>query len=280
MMTRVRQTDSITTIASAEINHLGWAGGEIGQMAIQVRFRHRISQATPRAILPLLPTVAGAVEGARYSIHAANTNTSSSDVDLETLSATVPSALVALGLASAVAVPLDVVPGEWATFRLADDLGASPALAAAALMAYAIGTTAGGFAGDAIVVRTGLARLLRIAAALSATSVSAASLVPSAAAALGGFFLAGFGLALIGPQFADAAALAPGRPGSGFAVLFIGNRAAGPVASIVMGTVATATGGIGLAMVLLTVPCAIVLIAVAAKSMPANDYAAADQERA
>jgi hypothetical protein len=40
-----------------------------------------------------------------------------------------------------------------------------------------------------------------------------------------------------------------------------------------MGTVATATGGIGFAMVSLTVPCAIILIAVAAKSMPANDPA-------
>jgi hypothetical protein len=37
-----------------------------------------------------------------------------------------PSAVVALGVASAVSVLLDVVPGEWATFRLAGDLGAGP----------------------------------------------------------------------------------------------------------------------------------------------------------
>jgi fucose permease len=189
-------------------------------------------------------------------------------------------AMVALGLASAVAVPLDVVPGEWAAFRLADDFSAGAALAAAAFTAYTIGATAGGFAGDAFVARTGRTRLLRIAAVLSATSVSLASLIPSVSAALAGFFLAGFGVALIGPQLAEAAALAPGRPGSGFAVLFIGNRAAGLLAPIAMGTVAGATGGIGLAMVLLTVPCAVILIAVAATAVPANDKAAAAQEDA
>jgi fucose permease len=188
-------------------------------------------------------------------------------------------AMVALGLASAVAVPLDVVPGEWAAFRLADDFSAGAALAAAAFTAYTIGATAGGFAGDAFVARTGRTRLLRIAAVLSATSVSLASLIPSVSAALAGFFLAGFGVALIGPQLAEAAALAPGRPGSGFAVLFIGNRAAGLLAPIAMGTVAGATGGIGLA-VLLTVPCAVILIAVAATAVPANDKAAAAQEDA
>ncbi len=185
-----------------------------------------------------------------------------------------PSAVVALGVAGAACVPLDVVPSEWATFRLADDLEAGPALAAAAFTAYAIGTTMGGFAGDAIVVRTGRACLVRIAAALSATSVSIASLVPSAAAALAGFFVAGFGFSLIAPQLADAAALAPGRQGAGFSVLFIGNRAAGLIAPVVMGAAATATGSIGLAMVLLTTPCAIVLIVVAAKSVPTNDQAA------
>jgi fucose permease len=187
-------------------------------------------------------------------------------------------ALIALGLASAAAVPLDLVPGEWATFRLADDLDAGPALAATAFMAYAIGTTAGGFAGDAIVVRTGRTRLLRIAAVLSAVSISVASLVPNPTVALAGFLLAGFGLALIGPQLADAAALAPGRAGSGFTVLFVGNRVAGLVVPIAMGTVATATGGIGLAMVLLTAPFAIILIVVAAKSMPAGDAATAQPD--
>ena len=37
---------------------------------------------------------------------------------------------LALGVASAMSVPLDIVPGEWATFRLTDDLGAGPGLAA------------------------------------------------------------------------------------------------------------------------------------------------------
>lgn len=177
-------------------------------------------------------------------------------------------AVVALGVCSAAAVPLDVVPGEWATFRLADDLSAGAALAAVAYAAYTIGATAGGFVGDAIVVRIGRTRLVRAGAAASAASLSIASLLPSVPVAVVGFFVAGFGVALIGPQLADAAASAPGRVGSGFAVLFIGNRAAGLVVPLGMGSVAGATGSIGLAMVISAVPFAAVLIAVAAAAMP------------
>src|SRR5918992_1003731 len=48
-------------------------------------------------------------------------------------------AVLALGLASAMAVPLDIVPGEWATFRMTDDLGTSHATAAAGFLVAGLG---------------------------------------------------------------------------------------------------------------------------------------------
>ncbi|HET9738601.1 MAG TPA: hypothetical protein VFP78_10835, partial [Solirubrobacteraceae bacterium] len=52
-----------------------------------------------------------------------------------------------LGLASALAVPLDIVPGEWATFRVTDDLGGAQSQAALAFVAFTVGMTGGRLAG-------------------------------------------------------------------------------------------------------------------------------------
>ena len=49
-----------------------------------------------------------------------------------------------LGLASALAVPLDIVPGEWATFRVTDDLGGAQSQAALAFVAFTVGMTGAG----------------------------------------------------------------------------------------------------------------------------------------
>ena len=71
------------------------------------------------------------------------------------------SVVAVLGLASALAVPLDVVPGEWATFRVIDDLGGAPSQASLAFVAFTVGMTAGRLAGDRATARLGATRLLR-----------------------------------------------------------------------------------------------------------------------
>ena len=65
------------------------------------------------------------------------------------------SAAVVLGLANAMAVTLDITSGDWATFRLTDDLQASAGTAVAAFVAFTAGMTIGRLAGDAVLVRVG-----------------------------------------------------------------------------------------------------------------------------
>lgn len=53
------------------------------------------------------------------------------------------------------AVTLDITSGEWATFRLADDLHSSAGAAVAAFVAFTTGMTLGRLAGDAVLVHVG-----------------------------------------------------------------------------------------------------------------------------
>ncbi|MEH0981491.1 MFS transporter [Micromonospora sp. CPCC 205556] len=176
----------------------------------------------------------------------------------------VPRSALALGLASALAVTVDVATGEWAAFRLSDDLGASAGVAAAAFAAYTVGMTAGRFGGDAAAARMGGAVLVRIGAAVAACGLATAALIPDRHAALVGFLLVGLGTSVFSPQLADAAARAPGPPGSGFTVLFVGHRTAALLVPALIGTAAnTSTLNVGAAMALVGLPAVIGLMLVA-----------------
>jgi MFS family permease len=168
---------------------------------------------------------------------------------------------LALGVASAVAVPLDIVPGEWATFRMTDDLGGGPGLAAIAYFAFALGMTAGRLGGDHALVRLGAGRLSWVGATVSVAGLLAAALVPAHWVALPGFLVAGLGISVISPLLADAAAKAPGRPGAGLRVMFIGDRLAGLLTPLVVGPLAaTSVFTVGTAMAVVVVPSAVVLV--------------------
>lgn len=172
-------------------------------------------------------------------------------------------AAVPLALASALAVPLDIVPGEWATFRLADDLGAGPGVAAAAFVAFTTGLVAGRFGGDAVVVGVGRERTAHLGVATAAAGLVVATLVPTQPTALVGFLLAGLGVSVVAPLLADAAARAPGPPGSGFTVLLVSNRAAGLLTPLCVGALAGGAGlSVGTAMAVVALPCAALLLAI------------------
>lgn len=172
--------------------------------------------------------------------------------------------VLVLGSASAMAVTLDVTAGEWAAFRLADDLGATPGMAAAAVVAYTAGMTVGRFGGDVAVARLGRAALTRVGAVVGGAGLALATLVPSRSSALAGFVIAGLGASVLEPQLADAAARAPGRPGSGFAVLFVGHRVAALLTPALIGGLANGERvGVGAAMAIVSLPAAALLVVVA-----------------
>jgi MFS family permease len=174
-----------------------------------------------------------------------------------------PRVIIILGLASAMAVPLDVVPGEWATFRMRDDLGATTAAGAAAYLAFTIGMAAGRLGADWAAVHIGRTRLARLGPIVSAAGLILAATVPGHLVPYGGFLVAGLGVAAISPLLTEAAGRAPGPPGAGFRALFIGNRLAGMLTPVAVGTLAGTAMSVGAAMVTVVVPCAALLLILA-----------------
>ena len=174
-------------------------------------------------------------------------------------------AIAVLGLASALAVPLDVVPGEWATFRVSDDLGGSGSQAALAFVAFTIGMTAGRLAGDRATAKLGPARLLRGSVLVSVAGLVLAASVPARPVVTAGFLLAGLGISVVSPLLTEAA----GRtPGSAFTAMFVGNRLAGLLTPLAMGALAgTPLLGVGEAMVLLVVPSGALLLLLGAAAV-------------
>jgi fucose permease len=120
--------------------------------------------------------------------------------------------------------------------------------------------TIGRLGGDWLQVRLGPAALFRLSAVVAGTGSALATLIPNTAVAIVGFLVAGLGTSVLFPQLYDRAARSPGPPGSGFASMLIGQRGAGLIAPLVVGTLAdTAAFGVGQAMAVVTVPAAVVV---------------------
>ena len=168
--------------------------------------------------------------------------------------------LALLGLASAAAAPLDSGPGEWATFRVTDDLHASSAAAALAYAAFTAGMCVGRLAGDWLAAKTGTLRLLLISVGLSAAGLTIACIGPIVFVSIAGFMLAGFGCSVQTPLLTEVAGRGEGARLTAF---FVGNRIAGLLTPLVIGSLANSFVAVGTAIMLATIPCAVVLGAVA-----------------
>lgn len=169
---------------------------------------------------------------------------------------------VLLGLGGAAAMTLEVTPGDWAAFRLSDDLGAGARVTVAGFVAFTAGMTIGRFGGDSVVVRLGRARMARLAATLSGGGLAVAALVPQQAVVVAAFAVAGLGTSVLFPELYDAAARAPGPPGSGFTAMLVGQRSAALLTPLAVGALAdTAAFGVGEAMVVVAVPWAVLVVA-------------------
>jgi len=164
---------------------------------------------------------------------------------------------LSLAIGGAAAMTLEVSNGDWATFRLTDDLGASAGVAGLAFLGFSVGMTAGRLGGDWVQVRLGPARLLRVATVVAGVGSAIAALVPNVALSIVGFVVAGLGVATLFPQLYDRAARAPGRAGSGFSAMLVGQRSAAIVSPLVVGALAdTEMLGVGDAVALVVLPAA------------------------
>ncbi len=165
-----------------------------------------------------------------------------------------------LGAGGAMAMAIEITNGDWASFRLGEDLGAPPGLAGLAFLTFTAGMTIGRLGGDWLQVRLGPNGLFRVAAVVAGAGSVLATLVPVTAVSIVGFLIAGLGTSVLFPQLYDRAARSPGPPGSGFASMLIGQRGAGLVAPLVVGWLAdTEALGVGQAMAIVTVPAAVIV---------------------
>ena len=160
-----------------------------------------------------------------------------------------------LAVGGATAMMLEVTNGDWASFRLGEDLDARPSLAGLAFLAFTSGMTIGRLSGDWVQVRVGPTDLFRLAAVIAGSGSMMAALVPNVAVSILGFLVAGLGTSVLFPQLYDRAARSPGPPGSGFASMLIGQRGAALLTPLVVGALAnTEALDVGQAMAIITLP--------------------------
>ncbi|MEO1058289.1 MAG: hypothetical protein AAFY28_15365, partial [Actinomycetota bacterium] len=164
--------------------------------------------------------------------------------------------MIALAVAGFAAMTLEIGNGDWAAFRLGDDLDAAAGVASAAFVAFTVGMTIGRFGGDFVLVRIGGRRLAQVAAIVAGVASAVATLVPVTAAAFVGFVVAGLGVSVLFPGLYDAAARTPN--GSGFASMLVGQRSATIVVPLAIGALAdTPALNIGQAMAIMLIPAAV-----------------------
>ena len=181
------------------------------------------------------------------------------------------SASLLLEVGGAMAMTVEITNGDWASFRLGDDLGARPGIAGLAFLAFTTGMTIGRLGGDWLQVRVGTTNLFRLSAVVVGVGSVLATLIPNAAVAIVGFLVAGLGTSVLFPQLYDRAARSPGPPGSGFASMLIGQRGAGLAAPLIVGWLANSDAlDVGQAMAIVCLPAALVVLLTTLRSTPSD----------
>jgi MFS family permease len=150
--------------------------------------------------------------------------------------------LAALGLLAACGAFVEDAGASWSALYLTERVGTSAATAGLAFVAFATSMTIGRLGGDRMVDRFGQRRVARVGGAMAAGSMAVALAVPSAASTIGGFALAGLGVATLVPAAMHTADEIPGlRPGLGLTVVSWLLRVGFLVSPVLVGFVADLT---------------------------------------
>jgi len=158
-------------------------------------------------------------------------------------------------------IGIELVPTDWAAFRLVEDFGARPSRAGLGFVAMTSGMVVGRFGGDNATAAFGRRRLLTAAAILNAAGLAIATLVPNVTTSIAGFFVTGLGAAVIFPGLYDIAARSPGRPGAMLGAMTAGIRVGLVVFPAAVGFLASSDHlTMGAAMAIVTLPAALGLL--------------------
>ncbi len=162
--------------------------------------------------------------------------------------------LAMMAMIGGCSIAIELTSSDWAAFRLTDDLGEGPGVAALGFVGFTAGMTIGRLGGDSVQVRFGLERLFRLGVVLTAIGLAMATFVDRTEVVVVGFLVAGLGVATQFPKLYDDAAQLPGRPGAGLGALTGGSRVALLIAPIVVGSLAATSLSVGAAIALVTFP--------------------------
>lgn len=183
-------------------------------------------------------------------------------------------ALALLGVISFCSFVGEGAASDWSAVYLAQELAASPGVAATAFVAFATAMAASRFAADPLRARFGAVRLVRGGSLLAATGLLLGLVVHAQAAAIAAFALVGAGLAPIVPiAFSAAGHLDPSATGR-----LVGRVATVGYVGSVVGPmmIGWAAEAVGLRTALGLVAVLAVAVAVTARAVaPAADPAAA-----
>jgi hypothetical protein len=128
--------------------------------------------------------------------------------------------LLLLGLLAFCVLFSEGAVADWSTIYLRDAASAGPALAAAGYAAFSLMMAAGRFVGDALTVRLGPARLVRLGGAIAGTGIALAVTGSEVWIGVAGFGLVGAGLSSVFPTLLAAAGRSSGAaPSSSIAVV-------------------------------------------------------------
>lgn len=151
--------------------------------------------------------------------------------------------LAVLGALAAAASFVEDAGSSWGALYLRGDLGAGAAVGGLAFVALQVAMTAGRLTGDRVVDRFGQRRVALVGGVLIAAGMGGALALPSVPTTLGGFALAGLGVATLVPAVMHTADELPGlRPGVGLTVVSWLLRVGFLVSPTVVGIVADAAG--------------------------------------
>lgn len=162
-------------------------------------------------------------------------------------------ALAALGALAVCGALVEDAGASWGAIYLRDSLGAGAAVAGLGLVVLQSAMTIGRLYGDRVVDRYGQGTVVRVGGAATALGMGAALALPSIGATLGGYALAGLGVATVVPAVYHAADELPGlAAGVGLTVvswlLRIGFLASPPVVGLVADATSLRVGLLGVVL--------------------------------
>jgi MFS family permease len=132
--------------------------------------------------------------------------------------------------------------GDWSGVYLANNLGASPSLAAAGYGFFSAAMVTGRLGGDRFVARFGQAKAVRYGGLVSAAGIVVALVAPYPLASAAGFGLVGIGLSNVVPIVFSAAARLGSSPAAGVAIAASAGYSGLLLGPVLIGALATIFG--------------------------------------